>query len=446
MSINSIYLSPFSSTDITSQKWRMCIKVSGTETIFSTCLLFQLTTDALPPITTTTNYMTIYHAGTDAGAGLGIFLKYSSGSYYLGVRYILKPNGSIWTEIPESFVKLSDYSSNINVDSFLVMLSYDITSSTSPFITFSLVNFSNGTKIQPDFTLNKTLTGHINSDKQWGFGCSPESNTAQYGLITTDGYNSYSASGIYLGYLESWTNYLNATSVAPNTYAFFNTSASYSVYDVMKSNGYFPDNTANLIFQLFIPDSNINNICNNVTNPDTLVTLTTSITGYSNTPHFGIDNSTNPSTGSSYIYPVVNGISCILIGMKVLTVDGYKNVEQLTINDKLLNSKNEVINIINIHNFYVYPNEETIPLIIKKNCFGAIEDLYISKLHKVFVNNKFICSHSLNLSKMNIESNQPINYFHIETTDYLNDDIIVNGVVVESYTPDSELSQQKFNV
>lgn len=47
---------------------------------------------------------------------------------------------------------------------------------------------------------------------------------------------------------------------------------------------------------------------------------------------------------------------------------------------------------------------------------------------------------------MDDENNKPIYYFHIDTSDYLNDNIIVNEVVVESYTSDFELSQQKLNI
>lgn len=244
MNINALYLYPFPQNDTTSSKLRLSVKTSGSEAIFSSFMLVQFVTSDLPPISTTANYMTLYHAGSDAGSGLGVFVKYTSGNYYIGVRYIVK-NGTTWNEVPNSFVNLSNYSSNINNNSFLIMLSYNLTSTTTPNIIFSLVNFSSGSKTSPDFTLKYTFSNtNITNGGQWGFGSSPQTNTSSYGLITTYGYNSYSSSGIYLSYLQAWTNLLDVSSSLANTYAMFNNSYSlYSIYSIMSLKNYIPSGT-----------------------------------------------------------------------------------------------------------------------------------------------------------------------------------------------------------
>jgi len=444
MSINALYLTPFPSGDTTTSKLRVSVKTSGAEDIFSSLMIIQLVTSSLPPITTTSNYMTIFHAGTNAGSGLGIFLKYSGSNYYIGVRYIIK-GGSTWNEVPGSFVNLSDYSSNLNTDPFMIMLSYNITSTSSPFLTFSIVNFSPSyLKTSPDFTLNYTFSStNINNGSQWGFGSSPQTNTGEYGLITSNGYNSYSSAGIYLTYLEGWISYINTTSSSPTTYAMFNTSSSsYSIYSIMRSNSFIPAATTNLVFQLNIPDTNLNNLNNNVTSPTTFVTLVANSTGYGPMPNFAVNGST---TGTTYMIAVQNAIACILQGMKVLTENGYKLIEDLKLEDKLIANDGRSITIINIEKFYVKPNKHTIPLIISEGKYGCIEDLYLSKAHKIMVDGKFILPESMGIQQMEYKSLEPICYFHIETPNFLEDNMIVNGVVVETYTPDHILSQLKFN-
>ena len=129
--------------------------------------------------------------------------------------------------------------------------------------------------------------------------------------------------------------------------------------------------------------------------------------------------------------------------MKVLTEYGYKLIEELTLSDKLLSNDDRLLEIVNIHKFYVKPNEYNIPLIIVKGSYGAIEDLYLSPGHKVMVNDKFLSSDKLDLIKMTINTNAPICYYHVETKNYLEDNIIVNGVVVETFTNKEELYDLK---
>ena len=432
MSVNALYLKNFNAGDTTTQKWRVAIKTSGAESIFSSLMIIKLNTSELPPITSTSNYMTVFHAGTSSSRGLGIFLKYSSGTYQIGLRYIIK-NGSAWNEVPGSFTPLSSWGT-VSTDAFMLMLSYDITSNTSPKLIFGVVNFSTITpKTTPDFTLTYTFTStEITSGAQWGFGSSPESNTAEYGLITTNSYNSYSSSGIYLTDLQGWAAYyMPYTSVLTGVYAMFNTGfSSNSIYSIMRSGSYVPVSTTNLSFQLNTPNTTLSNLNNNNLTPSTSVTLTAGTTSFAVLPSFGVNGT---DTNTTYITAVENAITCLLKGTKILTENGYKLIEELTKTDKLITHDKRIIEIKNIFNFLTYPNEETIPFVVKKGKYSAFEDLYLSKGHAIYVDDEFRYPEELDLHKSE-GLNHPYSYFHIETENYLKDTIIANGVTVETYT------------
>lgn len=430
--INALYLAPYPQSDTTTQKWRISIKTSGFESIFSSLMITKINTVDLPPITATSNYMTIFHAGTNIGTGLGIFLKYSNSEYQIGVRYIVK-NGSSWQEVPGSFTPLSSWG-DISIDSFMIMLSYNIVSKTTPNLTFNLVNFSTITpKTSPDFNINYTFSEtEITNGSQWGFGSPPQSNTSQYGLITTNGYNSYVSSGIYLTYLQAWISYLPSTSSSASTYAMFNgTSSSYSIYSIMRSNSFVSSATAaDLSFQLSIPNNLLSDV-SDVLSTSTAVTLTSGTTSFAVLPSFGINGVT---TGTTYITAVENAINCILKGTKILTQCGYKLVEDLVEDDNLITSDSRIIKIIRIKHSYVIPNQETNPFLIKKGEYSAIEDLYISKGHAIFHCDEFIYPNELGIIQIKNKDNTPYSYYHIETEDYLKDTIVANGVILETYT------------
>lgn len=61
MSINSLYTTPFSSTDITSQKWRIAIKTSGSAPVnFTTTMIFRINTSAFYTSTMASSEIGLY--------------------------------------------------------------------------------------------------------------------------------------------------------------------------------------------------------------------------------------------------------------------------------------------------------------------------------------------------------------------------------------------------
>ncbi len=60
------------------------------------------------------------------------------------------------------------------------------------------------------------------------------------------------------------------------------------------------------------------------------------------------------------------------------------------------------------------------------------KDLYLSRFHRVKINNKFV--HALHTNVANfVVATSPVIYYNIETYDYENDVIIANGTEVETY-------------
>lgn len=119
-------------------------------------------------------------------------------------------------------------------------------------------------------------------------------------------------------------------------------------------------------------------------------------------------------------------------GTKILTDTGYRLIEDLSEDDKLIDKDGKIINIKKIYNFNSIPNKQTLPVLIKKGEYGSLEDLYISKYHTMYLNDEFVCPDQLKIPQIE-NTYTPINYYHIETENYLTDTIIANGVIVETY-------------
>ena len=121
--------------------------------------------------------------------------------------------------------------------------------------------------------------------------------------------------------------------------------------------------------------------------------------------------------------------------MKVFTVRGYVPVEELDMDtDKLITDKYKVVDIVHIYRYFVVPKEDTLPVIIEKGSCGAIEDTYISQFHLYKVGDEFRLPNEMDLPKMTVKNAEPLCYYHIKIENYLEDSIIVNGVVVEAHT------------
>jgi len=133
-------------------------------------------------------------------------------------------------------------------------------------------------------------------------------------------------------------------------------------------------------------------------------------------------------------------IPCFVENTKVLTINGYVNVENLTNEHIVITHDFRQVKIVNVYYDEVVTSDETSPYIIPSSYFKEgypIQQFSISPLHAISVNNaakKWFVSivHGKGLKRW--EYGKKITYYHIELPNWLTDNLVIeNGTVVESY-------------
>lgn len=361
---------------------------------------------------------------------------------------LIASDGTAWNTIPSSFVSLNPLlgvGDTINNTSFYALLTYNYAGSNRN-VNFYVVKYKTPmTKTAPDFSFTTATGTNIEPiGNQWGFGSSPQSITSTDGYTSIEGYNSYVAQNLEVAFLRTWNINppIPATSTTSGVYAMFNTNSAFSLYNLNATITRVPDLTTGLNFQLYMTETNAStDLYNSVSNPDTLVTTTTSTSNYPtlnppNSYNFAINydtvNLSNPI--NNYTKPQASSISCLLKGTKILTERWFKLIEKIKLDDFIITADHRKVSIEKIYSTQVFAkNDETIPYIVKKKTYGAFEDLYLSKHHCVLINDEYFdVPHRIGLELSDIK-HQMITYYHIETENYLYDTMIANGVVVETY-------------
>jgi len=133
-------------------------------------------------------------------------------------------------------------------------------------------------------------------------------------------------------------------------------------------------------------------------------------------------------------------VACFVEGTKILTNDGYKAVEELELDDLVITSDNRAIEFKIMKMSIEKTTEITAPYLIKPGAFGKnnpVRALHLSSTHKVQLRKGLWISPEI-ASKTNPLVNQygvgePVTYYHIVCENYLKDNLIAEGSVVESY-------------
>lgn len=427
---------------LATEVWRMATKTSNTYNSYLILdLVFKYTnTNSQFNLTSTSpyDYMTIFHMGTGAASsGIEVCLvrkDSDTNPIQIGLRTATS-SSSGWTELTGSFYNLT----NLDTNSFMIMLEYNYSGSNTIINFYVSIYNATTTKTAPDFTFTTSSAPAISPiSNQWGFGSAPQSiplaNTPStkylYGYLATNSYNSYVSQNVTLNFIRTWnpSTLIPPTSTGATTWAMFNTaSPAYSLYGLNKSFTQVPAGTANLNFQLAIPTTNLTlgGLSNVGTATTTAVTLGTSTTAFQTLSGFSV----NSTSGLNFLAP--SDISCLLIGTNILTPNGYVKIEELKIGDEVLTHKGIVKKIKNIKLFPVIGNYDSYPRIIRKGTFNAIEDLYLSSGHAILIDNVFDYPFNLNLEIC--EKYSILNYYCLAMDDYLNDTLVANGVVVETW-------------
>jgi hypothetical protein len=161
-------------------------------------------------------------------------------------------------------------------------------------------------------------------------------------------------------------------------------------------------------------------------------------------------SSTITFTGPITIRP---NVVCYLKGTKILTENGYVNVEDLSVfdylvvNGKIVDNSNlekynePVLELITWIGSFKPPyfNEKSLPICIKAGALGEnvpFEDLYVSPGHRVMVDDQFVLGSSLVngttiFQVESIDSIDSLEYYHFEME--YHSAVLANGVLSESY-------------
>lgn len=146
-----------------------------------------------------------------------------------------------------------------------------------------------------------------------------------------------------------------------------------------------------------------------------------------------------------YPAPLVSGsVACFVEGTRILTPDGYKAIEMLSPNDRVLTSDNRAVKFKHFTTFVESANERNAPYLVDANAFGdkhPERPLRLSPIHKVLVNaTEGVWMSPEVASKTNplvtqYGIGQPVRYYHLQCENYFTDNLVTEGTVTESYGP-----------
>jgi hypothetical protein len=185
---------------------------------------------------------------------------------------------------------------------------------------------------------------------------------------------------------------------------------------------------------------NFTSVNTSVVAGDVLTLTTTSVSSQSGDGHqfyLASPPANNFSTFSSLLYADLTFISptpapapCLTSNCNILTPSGYKNVSQLNQGDKIITSTGKTKNILKI----IKTESNNPTYLIKKDIFGKnlpLVDTTISNNHAFQIKNKWYLPkyHPL----LNYLDNKKTIFYHLQLEDYFNDNLMVNGLTMESW-------------
>lgn len=151
-----------------------------------------------------------------------------------------------------------------------------------------------------------------------------------------------------------------------------------------------------------------------------------------------LDNSDNISY--YYVYPSpLNSVPCFVENTRILTNNGYKQINELLITDLIVTSDNRTIPY-KLYKCTIITTSETAPYVIEPYAFGVNKPsnkVYLSPTHKIYLEND-VWTSAEHASKTNslvrqYDIGKSVTYYHIECNNYFTDNIITEDLIVESF-------------
>jgi len=130
-------------------------------------------------------------------------------------------------------------------------------------------------------------------------------------------------------------------------------------------------------------------------------------------------------------------VACFMAGSKILTPYGYVAVEDIYDNDIVLTADARPVPV-NVFKTTVMTTKETAPYFIPKSVFGLQQDLYLSPWHAFQIRKgvwmKPQTASELYDSVLQYDVGKLVTYYHLEAPNYFKDNLVCNGVIVESFS------------
>jgi uncharacterized repeat protein (TIGR02543 family) len=134
------------------------------------------------------------------------------------------------------------------------------------------------------------------------------------------------------------------------------------------------------------------------------------------------------------------GAACFVQGTRILTQNGYKAVETLLYKDLILTPDRRVIDYKLLKTTLSTTTLETAPYLVKPHAFGhniPEAPLRLSPTHKIQLSKGLWTSPEKAALTNPLVSQygvgEPVTYYHMECANYLKDNIVAEGAIVESY-------------
>jgi hypothetical protein len=159
---------------------------------------------------------------------------------------------------------------------------------------------------------------------------------------------------------------------------------------------------------------------------------------------YSLDGTYNGTQSTIIRIPLITSISsdpaCFVEGTRVLTEDGYKAIEMLNQNDRIITDDERSIEFRILKFMVSETNELTAPYLIQPNAFGKgfpNAQVRLSPIHKIQVRKGVWLdpktSSMTNPLVTQYDLNKSVTYYHIVTNNYLQDNIITENMIVETF-------------
>jgi len=135
--------------------------------------------------------------------------------------------------------------------------------------------------------------------------------------------------------------------------------------------------------------------------------------------------------------PRKDTVPCFPAGTRILTPSGYKTVETLVQNELVLTADGRQVPVKVYGKHLPVTNTMTAPYKIPKGVFGLTNDIVLSPDHAFQIRKGlWMLPRKAALLSDRVEQvavGKPVTYYHLECPQYLRDNLVANGNVVESY-------------